>query len=110
MFSSSAFAFGQVGHETVCQIAYNELNATAKAEVDRLIGLEPDAANQLFRVGCTWPDKYSQYPSDLNPRGSDHYINLPRGTAAVDGRCFNKHGNEVSHCLLNAVRRRMIWA
>lgn len=101
--SVPTWAYGQEGHEAICQIAYNELTDKARAEVDRLLALEPEADERLFRVGCRWPDRYSEFPSDLNPRSNDHYINVPRGTATIDGRCYNKRGNQVQHCLTKAI-------
>ena len=103
LVSAPAWAYGQEGHEAICQIAYNELSAEARAEVDRLMALEPNADERLFRVGCRWPDRYNEFPADLRPRSADHYINVPRGTTLIDGRCFNARGNEVQHCLLKAI-------
>ncbi|WP_417464331.1 S1/P1 nuclease [Kordiimonas sp.] len=97
------WAYGQEGHEAICQIAYKELTDKARAEVDRLIALEPEADERLFRVGCRWPDRYNEFPADLKPRSSDHYINVPRGTTAITGDCFDKRGNIAQRCLLRAI-------
>lgn len=103
LWAKPSWAYGQEGHEAVCQIAYNELTTKARAEVDRLLSFEPAADERLFRVGCRWPDRYNEFTADLKPRSADHYINVPRGTGAIDGRCFNARGNQVQHCLLKAI-------
>jgi len=51
---SSAWAWGDLGHRTICQIAFQELNDIARAEVIRLIAL--DAMFDSFTDACTWPD------------------------------------------------------
>jgi hypothetical protein len=38
--SAPAHAWGDLGHKIICEIAYQELNDKAHAEVDRLISLD----------------------------------------------------------------------
>ena len=35
-------AWGDTGHRIICEIAFQELNPTARAEVKRLIRLDPE--------------------------------------------------------------------
>jgi hypothetical protein len=66
---SPAWAWGHVAHAVVCEIAFQELTPTARAEINRLIGLDP--AYSTFAEACNWPD---------NPRkrAAEHYMNVPR--------------------------------
>lgn len=69
-----AFAWGNLGHQTICQITLTELTTTARAEVDRLIAL--NTRFDSFADACTFAD---------NPRrrAPGHFINLPRSATAV---------------------------
>ena len=73
-----AFAWGQGGHYTVCEIGYLNLTPTAKAEVDRLVALDGRFAS--FTETCTFPD---------NPvsRASEHYSNYLRSQRRIAPGC-----------------------
>src|SRR5687768_3567515 len=73
-----AFAWGQGGHYTVCEIGYLNLTPTAKAEVDRLVALDGRFAS--FTETCTFPD---------NPvsRASEHYSNYLRSQRRIGPGC-----------------------
>ena len=60
----------------MCEIAYQELNPTAKQEVDKLIATETDNRFKTLRDACVWPDTISGGPTE--DRSEDHYINVPR--------------------------------
>jgi hypothetical protein len=77
--SSPARAWGPDGHHTVCAIAYRNLTATAKAEVDRLIAA--DGHYPSFAASCTWPDEVRA----TRGRGDEHFVNYPRSLAKVTG-------------------------
>jgi S1/P1 Nuclease len=64
-----AWAWGDLGHKIVCQIAFQELNAKVRAEVVRLIA--SDEKFDSFTDACTWPDHPRQ-------RAEEHFINVPR--------------------------------
>ena len=49
--SSSALAWGDVGHRVVCQIAYEELKPEIKARVDALVAIDPQF--HTFSDACT---------------------------------------------------------
>ena len=72
---SFAFAWGETGHRALCQIAYEELTADARSEVDRLLAQDPAFDN--FADACLFADK----PELIRP--IDHYVNYPRSTRAV---------------------------
>lgn len=69
------FGWGSTGHRVVCEIAYQELQPQARAELDRLLALDPDFDN--FADSCLFADK----PEVIRP--IDHYVNLPRSTLAI---------------------------
>ena len=48
------WAWGDLGHRVICQIAFQELNDKARTEVMRLIAL--DATFDSSTDACTWPD------------------------------------------------------
>ena len=53
MYASPSWAWGDLGHKIICQIAFEELNDKASNEVTRLIAL--DATLNSFTDACTWP-------------------------------------------------------
>ena len=86
-----AFAWGDTGHSTVCEIAYAELTREARRQVDRLIDADPQYDS--FPESCNWADG----PPRL--RDPDHYMNFPRSTRAVTlGRCIM-----ADNCLFTAI-------
>ena len=62
-------AWGDAGHQIICEIAFQELQPQARDAVQRLIQQDPDFT--LFSKACTWPD----HP---RKRASEHFVNLPR--------------------------------
>lgn len=68
-------AWGETGHRVVCQIAYDELLPEARAELDRLIEMDPDFDS--FAESCLFADT----PERI--RWQDHFINVPRSYAAI---------------------------
>ena len=76
-----ALAWGDDGHKIVCQIAYDALTPSARAEVDRLIAA--DGMFPSFPESCPWPDKLGLDPAyDAKP--SWHYLNMRRDDPTVD--------------------------
>ncbi len=75
LLPTTVFAWGSVGHHAICQIAYEHLNPTAQAEVDRLVALDPDFDE--FATTCTFAD------SPERIREIEHYVNFPRSTRSV---------------------------
>lgn len=66
-----AFAWGDLGHQVVCEIALQELNEKAHREVLRLIQLDQQFRSLGFAESCTWPD----YP---RRRTDEHIVYVPR--------------------------------
>jgi nuclease S1 len=69
------YAWGDTGHQLICEIAFQELNPQARARVIALLQRDPDFS--LFSKACTWPD----HP---RKRTSEHFVNLPRSSAQIE--------------------------
>lgn len=54
LLASSAHAWGTQGHHVIANLAYAQLSPKAKAEVDRLLAIEPGAT--LASIS-TWADE-----------------------------------------------------
>jgi hypothetical protein len=49
------YAWGDTGHQIICEIAFQELNPQARAQVKQLLQHDPDFTR--FSKACTWPDR-----------------------------------------------------
>lgn len=82
-----ALAWGADGHRLIAQLADKRLSPVARAEVERLLSLEPGAT---LETTSTWADEVRS-PSTA----AWHYVNFPRGGACdfaavplcIDGMC-----------------------
>lgn len=68
-----AKAFGGDGHRAICALAYRHLSPPARAEIDRLIALDPDF--KRFEDSCSWADRV---------RGSTHPETAPLHILALE--------------------------
>ena len=73
--SRSVLAWGGLGHETICELAFRELDNTARQRVIALIRQDPEFTT--FRALCNWPDRPRQ-------RATEHFVNLPRDASGLD--------------------------
>jgi len=85
--ASSVFAWGTRGHQAVANVAYANLTHKARADVDRLLALEPGAT--LASIS-TWADVIRDKTT-----ARWHFVNFPRGTCRYvaqrdcpDGQCI----------------------
>jgi S1/P1 Nuclease len=79
LYSPSALAWGGLGHEAICELAFRELDDTARQRVIALI--RQDREFTTFRASCNWADKPRQ-------RASEHFVNLPRAATELgDDKC-----------------------
>lgn len=84
--ATNAFGWGKEGHQVVANLAATQLTDKARAEVDRLLAMEP---GQTLQSISTWADEHR------NPAtGPWHYVNFPRNTCTYhavrdcpDGNC-----------------------
>ncbi|GAA0916999.1 S1/P1 nuclease [Luteibacter anthropi] len=77
--AGTAQAWGDIGHRIVAELAWRQLDPSAKAEVERL--LKADGSDSLADV-ASWPDKLRDMPGkeDLGKAtGPLHYINFATG-------------------------------
>ena len=93
--SSNVWAFGQDGHRIVCQMALAELSGPARAEISRLLDLDPDFSE--FSEACLWADTVRNTTHRFT-RGW-HCINLDQDDLIVDpGDCPVDRG-----CVLHGI-------
>lgn len=91
---AQAFAWGEAGHKIICEIAFRELDANARGEVEKLIRADP--GYRLFSDSCNWADairsedRYKRY-------GRLHYVNAARGAASMPTNC-------PGGCVISAIR------
>jgi hypothetical protein len=92
---SSAHAWGTEGHQVIALIAQAQLTVKARAEVDRLLALEPGVT--LASVS-TWADEHR------NPLTAPwHYVNFPRGDCMYDEQRDCPDGR----CVVGAIKREL---
>jgi len=90
--ASSAFAWSDLGHRTICQIAYEELKPEIKARVDALIAIDPKF--RTFADGCTWPDVFPRQ------RPPEHYVDLSRSAKGIE---FQHPCPVADRCVISAI-------
>ncbi len=91
----AAHAWGADGHHVISLIAQSHLTPAAKAEVDRLLALEP---GETLASISTWADDHK------NPTtASWHYVNLPRDTCVYD----EQRDCPDSHCVVGAIQKQL---
>lgn len=92
---SFAHAWGSEGHQVIAIIAQAQLTPRAKAEVDRLLAIEP---GETFASISTWADEHR------NPATAPwHYINFPRGDCVYNERRDCPDGR----CVVVAIKRQV---
>jgi S1/P1 Nuclease len=72
--AGDAHAWGDTGHEIICEIAFQELTPQTRTQVRQLLQEDPDF--RLFSKACTWPD----HP---RKRAGEHFVNLPRAATGL---------------------------
>jgi hypothetical protein len=88
--ANSVLAWGDTAHRIICEIAFKELNSQARAEVKRLIRLDP--VFFTFSGSCIWPD----HP---RKRSREHFVNLPRSATQLE----NDSCPLVDKCVVTAI-------
>lgn len=93
--ASHLHAWGRDGHTVVAQIADDHLTPAARAEVQRLLALEPGATLESI---ASWADEHR------NPATSKwHYVNFPRGSDLHYSPDLCPGGDQ---CLVAALQRQ----
>jgi hypothetical protein len=75
LYFPSALAWGGLGHEAICELAFRELDDTARQRVIALI--QEDREFTTLRASCNWPDR-------LRQRAPEHFVNFPRDATGLD--------------------------
>jgi S1/P1 Nuclease len=74
-WSVPAFAWSDLGHRIICEIAFQELSDTARERVKAMS--REDLEFDTFAEACSWPDRPRR-------RAAEHYVNLPRDAEGFD--------------------------
>lgn len=78
LFVTQAQAWGNQGHTIVCEIAFQELHATARKQLLRLVQQESKPYYRYFRQNCSWADRLPD-----RQRRTEHYMNVPRHQSEI---------------------------
>lgn len=87
-----AWAWGDLAHKVICEIAYRSVQPKTREEIDRLMRLD----NQFpgFADACIYPD----HP---RIRAPEHFINLPRNSRGLaSDQC-----PEADVCVVSAIKQ-----
>jgi len=88
--STDAFAWGDLGHKIICEIALRRVSPVTLTRIEELI--RGDTDYKSFADACTWPD----HP---RKRASEHFLNLPRDSRGLgDDDCGG-----ASACVVRAI-------
>lgn len=90
-----AHAWGTQGHHVIANLAYAQLTAKAKTEVDRLLAIEPSAT--LASIS-TWADETRNKTT-----APWHYVNFPRNTCTYDAARDCPDGQ----CVVGAIDKQL---
>jgi S1/P1 Nuclease len=90
LYFPSALAWGGLGHEVICELAFLELDDTARQRVIALI--RQDQEFTTFRASCNWADRPRQ-------RASEHFVNFPRDATGLD----DDECPMADHCVVSAI-------
>lgn len=80
LFAPPAAAWSAFGHRLVAQLAYNQLSAPVRRQVDALLALEPGA--DIASI-APWPDEIRKQPG-YERTGPFHYVNFPQHSCRYD--------------------------
>lgn len=90
-----ALAWGAQGHQVIATLAQAQLSVKAKAEVDRLLALEP---GETLATISTWADEHR------NPASAKwHYVNFPRESCTFDAQRDCPDGK----CVVAAIEKQL---
>lgn len=95
LLASSAHAWGSQGHHVVANLAYAQLTAKAKTEVDRLLAIEPGAT--LASISTRADETRNKTTAPW------HYVNFPRDTCTYDAARDCPDGQ----CVVGAIDKQL---
>lgn len=91
-----AAAYGGIGHDAFCQLAYDLTEPTTQARIDALVQQHPDY--QDFGTICSWAD-HIKSETRWDWAKPHHYVNFPRSAAKVTATDCAQSG-----CILSAIQ------
>lgn len=94
LFSQQAWAFGNTGHQMVCELAYQQVTASTRAAIDKTVALSPYSD---FVSACSWADDIKAQ-KQYRHTSVHHYVNMPWGETAVTMAMCPADG-----CILSAI-------
>jgi hypothetical protein len=117
--SSNSFAFGKLGHQLICQLAYEHLPPSKQIKIDTLLANLPsdqkalinrytyqnETADITFANACTWADAIKSNPVYKQTKPW-HYINVERNVTHITRevckencitRAIEKHKDELKN-------------
>ncbi len=97
LFSKPSFALGKLGHQLVCQLAFEHLPEKQQNKITDLLSTIPDQHKKLinhfnnqkdnstitFARACTWADTI-RHLKDFKSYNAWHYMNVPRSQSKVN--------------------------
>ena len=100
LIAPNAYAWGQLGHQVVCDIAWRESSSALKRQ---LSNIARQMGYKTFAESCTWADqikRYSRY-DDLKPL---HYLNVDRSQRQVkNASCLRRSQASKPRCVITAI-------
>ncbi len=94
---SPVFAFGELGHQMVCSMAYQLLSPVSKEKVQQLMQLHEQ---KDFTQSCSWPDQVRSLPEYQHTKVW-HYVNIKRSDTQVTMQHCPTEG-----CVLSAIEQQ----
>ena len=91
----AAHAWGTQGHQVIANLGQAQLTTKAKAEIDKLLALEP---GETLASTSTWADEHRNLTT-----AAWHYINFPKNTCTYDAQRDCPEGN----CVVAAIDRQL---
>jgi hypothetical protein len=94
---SPVLAFGELGHQMVCAMAYQLISPASQQKVQQLMQLhsEPD-----FSKACSWPDQVRALPQYQHTKVW-HYVNIQRSDSKLTMQHCPAEG-----CVLSAIEQQ----
>lgn len=110
LFSQNANALSKVGHQVICQLAYDNLSSSVQKSITQLLKEIPKKHKKLinkynkdakktnitFAKACSWADAVRNY-KHYKKFNQWHYINVARNQTIVTPKSCKKH------CITSAI-------
>lgn len=102
LITPHVYAWGKLGHQVVCDIAWRESSSSLKRQLSKIA---KKMGYKTFAESCTWADhikRYSRY-DDLKPL---HYLNVSRSQRHVKrAPCLQQYHTRKPQCVITAINQ-----